>query len=142
MWATGRNEEKRRLALQLGAKRAFPPGEELPEKVDAVFDTSGAETLGHSMESVKVGGRVISCGIHSDAKVNVGINLTKVFTDQITITGAYMGTLEEFRDLISFVVAKGIEPRIGRVVKGLEGVKGAMSDMLEGKTAGKIVVEI
>jgi sugar/nucleoside kinase (ribokinase family) len=42
VWATSRTEEKRALALSLGADGAFEPGARLPERVDAVMETTGA----------------------------------------------------------------------------------------------------
>jgi NADPH:quinone reductase-like Zn-dependent oxidoreductase len=41
VWATGRNDEKRELATQLGAERTFATGEDLPRPVDVVFETVG-----------------------------------------------------------------------------------------------------
>src|SRR5437763_12497158 len=39
--ATASSEEKRALAVELGADLALDPDQELPEKVDTVFDTAG-----------------------------------------------------------------------------------------------------
>ena len=46
MWVTGRSEEKRDAALQLGAEQAFETGARLPERVDAVMETVGRGDLG------------------------------------------------------------------------------------------------
>lgn len=142
VWATGRTEAKRALATRLGAERTFEPLAELPCRVDAVFDTSGAVTISHSLASVKPGGTVVSCGIHAGgAAKDVTIDLLRLFVDQITLTGVYAGTREEFVDLLSFVVAKGIKPHIGKVLP-LERTEEGLRDIWAGKTDGKIVVAL
>ena len=139
VWCTGRTQEKRGLGLRLGAERAFESGEELEEKVDAVFDTSGEVTWEHSVNSVKAGGTVVTCGGHSGS--SIPLNIQKVFVEQLSIRGSYLGTLQEFKDLISFVVAKTIVPHVGLVLPLSEADVGFRA-MLEGKTAGKIVVTL
>ena len=46
VWATSRDEEKRRRALELGADQVFPSGARLPGRVDAVMESVGAGDLG------------------------------------------------------------------------------------------------
>jgi D-arabinose 1-dehydrogenase-like Zn-dependent alcohol dehydrogenase len=111
----------------------------LQEKVDAVFDTSGEVTWEHSVNSVKAGGTVVTCGGHSGS--SIPLNVQKVFVEQLNIRGSYLGTLQEFKDLISFVVAKAIVPHVGHVLPLREADVGFRA-MLEGKTAGKIVVTL
>jgi NADPH:quinone reductase-like Zn-dependent oxidoreductase len=137
VWCTGRTAEKRELGRKLGAERAFDSGEELPEKVDAVFDTSGEVTWEHSVGSVKAGGTVITCGSHSGRSISMEVG--KVFVEQLNIRGSYLGTLEEFKDLISFVVAKSVVPHVGLVLP-LNQADVGFRAMLDEKTAGKIVV--
>ncbi|KAE9375229.1 NAD(P)-binding protein [Stipitochalara longipes BDJ] len=139
VWCTGRTKEKRDLGLKLGAEKAFKSGEELPEKVDAVFDTSGEVTWMHSISSVKTGGSVVTCGGHSGSSIPMQVE--KVFVEQLNIRGSYLGTLQEFKDLISFVVAKSIVPFVGRVLPLSEADIGFQA-MVDGKTAGKTVVTI
>lgn len=142
VWTTGRTEAKRKLAMSLGAERTFQPLAELPHLVDAVFDTSGTATISHSLASVKPGGTVVSCGIHSDGgSTDVSINLMHLFANQITLTGVYTGTRDEFVNLLSFVAAKGIKPYIGKVLP-LERTVEGLKDIWEGTTNGKIVITI
>jgi D-arabinose 1-dehydrogenase-like Zn-dependent alcohol dehydrogenase len=63
----------------------------------------------------------------------------KVFVEQLNIRGSYLGTLEEFKDLISFVVAKSVVPHVGLVLP-LNQADVGFRAMLDEKTAGKIVV--
>ena len=139
VWCTGRTDEKRTLGLQLGAEKVFDINVELPEKVDAVFDTSGEVTWAHSMASVKTGGTVVTCGGHSGR--GISIDITQVFVQQISIRGSYLGTLEEFKDLLSFVDTKGIKPHIGLMIP-LEATAEGFRKMLDGETEGKIVVTV
>jgi NADPH:quinone reductase-like Zn-dependent oxidoreductase len=137
VWCTGRSPEKRDLARQLGAEQTFEPGATLPHQVDAVFDTSGNATWSHSMASVKLGGSIVTCGAHGG--FHVSLDLLRVFNDQISIHGVYAGTLQEFKDLIQFVIAKSIKPRIGTTLplsRGDEGLKA----LYTGSTNGKIVL--
>ena len=62
VWTTGRTEEKRALAVSLGADAAFEPGARLPERVDAVMETVGAATWSHSVKSLKQGGVIVISG--------------------------------------------------------------------------------
>lgn len=137
VWCTGRTKEKRELGLKLGAERVFESGEVLEEKVDVVFDTSGEVTWEHSVNSVKVGGTVVTCGGHSGSSIPMDVG--RVFVEQLSIRGSYLGTLQEFKDLISFVVAKSIVPHVGLVLP-LSQADVGFKKMLGGKTAGKIVV--
>ncbi|KAL2071173.1 hypothetical protein VTL71DRAFT_12408 [Oculimacula yallundae] len=139
VWCTGRTAAKRSLGLKLGAEKAFESGAELSAKVDAVFDTSGEVTWNHSISSVKIGGIIVTCGGHSG--MSVPMNLSHVFVGQLTVKGCYLGTLEEFKDLISFVVAKSIKPHIGLVLPMAQTPDGFRM-MVEGKTDGKIVVTV
>lgn len=142
MWTTGRTAAKRALAESLGADRTFEPLAKLPYLVDAVFDPAGAATIPHSIASVKPGGTVVSCGIHSEGfSKDVTIDLFHLFANQITLTGVYAGTREEFVDLLNLVAVKGIKPHIGKVLP-LERAGEGLKDMLDGVTNGKIVITI
>ena len=141
VWTTGRTEAKRALAAKLGAERTFEPLAKLPQLVDAVFDPSGATTISHSIASVKPGGMVVSCGVHSEgASRDVSTNFVQLLVNQITLTGVYTGTRDEFVDLLNFVTAKKIKPYIGKVLcmeRAAEGLK----DIWGGTTNGKIVCD-
>ncbi|KIW94580.1 uncharacterized protein Z519_04556 [Cladophialophora bantiana CBS 173.52] len=142
VWATGRTKAKRDLASSLGAEGTFEPGAKVPYLVDAVFDTSGASTMSHSLASVKPGGTVVSCGVHSEgASKNITLNLMHLFVNQITLTGVYTGTREEFVNLLDFIATTGIKPCIGKVLP-LENADEGLKDIWEGKTNGKIVIEM
>jgi len=111
VWATSRDEAKKARALDIGADKAFSPGERLPERVDAVMETVGAATWTHSINSLKPGGTVVISGATSgDAPAKA--ELTKIFFRQLRVVGSTMGTRAELERLASFVVTQGISPII------------------------------
>ncbi|KAM0253625.1 hypothetical protein ACHAQJ_007200 [Trichoderma viride] len=139
VWATGRTAEKRQLAQSLGAERTFEPGQQLPTQADAVFDTSGTMTWKHSVASVKAGGTIVNCGGHGGFELPT--DSFRLFVDQLSIHGVYAGSLREFKDLISFVAAKGIKPCVGKVIPLSQGEE-AVRLVYEGKTHGKMVLTV
>ncbi|MEU1597947.1 zinc-binding dehydrogenase [Streptomyces sp. NPDC005708] len=136
VWTTGRSPEKRELAERIGAHRTFAANEQLPTKVDAVFDTAGAATWAHSMASVRPGGTLLSCGATTGA--TPPSDLRTLFRDQITVRGSYLGTRTEMINLISFIRIAGIKPLIGKVIPMDTAVDG-FNDMWHSRTLGKIV---
>ena len=136
VWATGRTEEKRTLAVRLGAHEVFEPGARLPTRVDGVFETVGEATWAHSMRAVSPGGVIVCSGAttgpHADA------DLRRLFFTQISVKGSTMGTRRELIDLLAFVEASGIEPQVGLVLP-LDRAEEGFRAMLSGATSGKIV---
>ncbi|ORY13027.1 hypothetical protein BCR34DRAFT_562621 [Clohesyomyces aquaticus] len=140
VWCTGRSEEKRALATKLGAHKVFSSGEDLPEKMNAVFDMSGVQTFKHSMESLAPGGTLVCCGMHSGGGF-AEVDLMKLFTQGINIHGVYAGNREEFEKLIDFVVEHDIQPHIP-VVLPLERAEEGLRMITDGTVQGKVVVRI
>jgi NADPH:quinone reductase-like Zn-dependent oxidoreductase len=137
VWVTGRSEEKRGLAEKLGAHQTFESGARLPGKVDAVFESVGDATWKHSMRALRPGGAIIVCG--STSGPNPGADLQRLFFLQLRVEGSTMGTRQELADLLSFVANAGITPEIGLQVP-MEQADAAFRMMLDGETAGKIVL--
>ncbi|HVV09336.1 quinone oxidoreductase family protein [Amycolatopsis sp.] len=136
VWVTGRSEEKRALAEQLGAHQTFESGARLPERVDGVFETVGKATWGHSLKSLKPGGVVVVSG--STSGPDPSADLQRVFFLQLRVVGSTMGTRDELADLLSYLDLAGIRPQIGAELPLAEAEQGFQS-MLDGETAGKIV---
>src|SRR6516164_6090030 len=67
VWVTSRSEDKRARALELGADQVFESGSRLPERVDAVMETVGQATWGHSLRALRPGGRIVIAGATSGA---------------------------------------------------------------------------
>ena len=139
VWATGRSEEKRALALALGAERAFEPGARLPERVDAVMETTGQATWGHSVRSLKQGGRIVIAGATTgDAPA---AELTRIFFLQLSVVGSTMGTREELERLLQLLVQRRIAPAVGLTLP-LAAARDGFAAMAAGETAGKIVFTV
>src|SRR5262249_27243129 len=86
VWVTSRSEAKRDRAIKLGADQAFASGARLPERVDAVMETVGEATWGHSLRSLKPGGRIVICGATSGAVPPADLN--RVFFTQLSVVGS------------------------------------------------------
>jgi NADPH:quinone reductase-like Zn-dependent oxidoreductase len=137
MWVTGSSEEKRARALALGADAAFEPGARLPERVDAVMETVGEATWGHSLRSLKPGGTLVVSGATSGQAPSAELN--RVFFLQLSIVGSTMGTRDELERLARFCVDKGVRPVIDRTV-ALPDARDAFAALLDGSVTGKIVL--
>jgi NADPH:quinone reductase-like Zn-dependent oxidoreductase len=136
VWVTGRSEEKRERALAPGADAAFEPGARLPERVDAVMETTGAATWGHSVRALKPGGTIVISGATTgDASP---AELTRIFFLQLSVVGSTMGTRDELARLIRFCVDRGVRPTIDRALPLTEAREG-FAAMLAGDLRGKIV---
>ena len=108
VWVTGRSEEKRARALELGADQAFEPGARLPERVDAVMDTTGTGDVG------PLGPRAQARRQDRDLRATTGdappAELTRIFFLQLSVIGSTMGTREELERLIRLCVDKRRAP--------------------------------
>jgi NADPH:quinone reductase-like Zn-dependent oxidoreductase len=136
VWVTGRSEEKRARAKELGADEAFEAGARLPERVDAVMDTTGEATWKHSIRALKPGGTVVVSGATTgDAPP---AELTRVFFLQLSILGSTMGTREELERLMGLCVERDVRPIIDRTLPLTEARDG-FEAMLTGDIVGKIV---
>ena len=136
VWVTTRNDEGAEIAESLGANQIFRHGEQLPSRVDAVVDHIGAATWGSSLGAVKRGGVVVISGVTTGPIAET--DLRRVFVEQIDIRGTILGTLQEMRDMMNFIIRNNIKPEVGAVVPMTE-ARGAIRDMIEGRTRGKTV---
>ncbi|KQO75935.1 zinc-binding dehydrogenase [Rhizobium sp. Leaf262] len=136
VWVTTRNDEGAAIAERLGANRIFRHGDALPRQADAVVDNIGTASWEHSLKSVKRGGVVVINGITTGHLAET--NLVRIFVEQIDIRGTIMGTLEEMKAMMQFVIANKITPEVGAVVPMTE-AREAIRNMIEGRTRGKTV---
>jgi NADPH:quinone reductase-like Zn-dependent oxidoreductase len=139
VWVTGRSDEKRRQALALGADQAFEPGARLPERVDAVMETTGAATWAHSIRSVKPGGTIVTSGATTGDPAPAG--LTRVFFLQLSIVGSTMGTRDELERLIRFCVDRDVRPTI-HATHSLADARDGFEALLAGEVVGKVVLTV
>lgn len=138
VYVTSRDEAKRERALALGASAALPPGERIPERVDAVIDTVGQATWGHSLRALQPGGVLVTAGATSGP--NPPAELNRVFARRLRIVGTTMGTVEEFGDLLRMLVETGVRPLIDSE-HPLADAPAAYERMVAGDLFGKLVLE-
>jgi NADPH:quinone reductase-like Zn-dependent oxidoreductase len=139
VWVTGRSEDKRAQAKKLGAGEAFESGARLPERVDAVFETTGQATWGHSIRSLKPGGTLVVSGATTgDASP---AELTRIFFLQLSVVGSTMGTREELERLMRLCVDREVRPVI-HATMALADARQGFEAMLSGDVFGKIVFTV
>jgi NADPH:quinone reductase-like Zn-dependent oxidoreductase len=139
IWVTGRSEDKRRRALELGADQAFEAGARLPERVDAVMETVGEATWSHSIRSLKPGGTLVVSGATTGHAPPAELN--RVFFLQLSVIGSTMGTRDELERLVRLCVEKDIRPHIDTTLP-LTDARQGFEAMLGGEIVGKIVFTV
>lgn len=140
MWVTGRDEAKRKRALELGAEAVFESGSRLPEKVDAVMETVGAATWSHSINVMRPGATLVISGATSgDAPEKA--ELTKIFFRQLRVVGSTMGTSAELALLSQFVQRHHLDPVIDLEVP-LSEARTGFERLASGDLFGKIVFTV
>ncbi len=137
VWATGRTEAKRSLAIDLGADEVFEHGARLPERVDAVIESVGEATWSHSLKSLRPGGAVVVCGATSGP--NPPADLSRVFFLQLRILGSTMGRRDQLYELLRVMVEGGVRPRIDRVLS-LRDAREGFEAVVHGDLSGKVVL--
>jgi NADPH:quinone reductase-like Zn-dependent oxidoreductase len=139
VWVTGRSEDKREQALKLGADQVFESGARLPERVDAVFETTGKATWGHSIRALKPGGTVVVSGATTGDPEPA--ELTRIFFLQLSVVGSTMGTREELERLMRLCVDRDVRPVIHSTLPLPDAHQG-FEAMLAGDVVGKIVFTV
>ena len=122
--------------MHLGADRAFPSGERLPDRVDAVMETVGAATWAHSLRAVKPGGTIVISGATSGSMPPA--DLSRVFFLQLSVVGSTMGTRDQLGRLLQFCQQTGVRPLIDRTMP-LASAADGFATMIAGDLFGKIV---
>jgi NADPH:quinone reductase-like Zn-dependent oxidoreductase len=137
VFATSRDEEKRKRATDLGAHEAVETGARLPQRVDAVMETVGAATWSHSLKSLRPGGCVVVSGATSGPNPEA-TELNRVFFLQLRVHGSTMGTREELRQLAAFLDVTGTRPLVDRTLP-MNDARDGFAAMAEGSLFGKVV---
>jgi len=137
VFATSRDENKRKQALDLGAHEVFESGARLPRRVDAVMETVGKATWSHSVKSLRPGGTLVISGTTSGADVD-NAELTRVFFLQLRVVGSTMGTRTELASLVELLDVSGVRPVIDRVLP-MEQAHDGFAAMDGGDVFGKVV---
>jgi NADPH:quinone reductase-like Zn-dependent oxidoreductase len=135
---TSRDEDKLARARELGADAAVPTGSRLDVRVDAVMETVGAATWGHSLRSLRPGGTVVLSGATSGPDPE-RTELNRIFFLQLRIHGSTMGTRRELAALTRFLELTGVRPLIDRTL-AFDDARDGFAAMEHGDVFGKVVL--
>jgi len=143
--ATSRSEEKRRLAIELGAETAFDSSgfskavrEASGSGVDVVFEHVGPATLDESIRSLRKGGRLVFCGSTSGPRAEV--MMPRLFFGQVDFLGSTMGNAGEFEGVLE-AVSQGLRPKVDSVYP-LGEVTAALEHLDHADQFGKVVLQV
>jgi len=143
--ATASTEEKRRKARELGADDAIGYEDFVRESrritgkagVDVVFEHVGPATFAGSIQCLRKGGRLVTCGGTSGHEVK--FDLRHLFFKQLSLLGNTMGTLEELKTVLGHVAQGRLRPVVDRVFPLAE-IQAAHRRLGERAVFGKVVV--
>jgi NADPH:quinone reductase-like Zn-dependent oxidoreductase len=100
------------------------------------METVGQATWGHSLRSLRPGGRIVISGATSGEVPPAELN--RVFFMQLSVVGSTMGTRDRLGRLIRFCEQTGTRPVIDRVLPLADAAKG-FAAMIDGTHTGKVV---
>ena len=106
--------------------------------VDIVIDNVGQATFQTSIQLLRPGGRLITCGVTSGPFTK--INITNIFWKHLEIKGSTMANQGEFRDVMQLVFERKLNPIIDRIYP-LEKVRDAEQYLSEGNQFGKVLID-
>jgi NADPH:quinone reductase-like Zn-dependent oxidoreductase len=81
--------------------------------VDVVLDAVGEATFPIGLEALARGGRMVLCGTTSGSAA--AFDIRDLFSRELTIHGAYLGSRRELRELIAMVEDGRVKPVVDRV---------------------------
>jgi NADPH:quinone reductase-like Zn-dependent oxidoreductase len=145
VFATSRSEAKRRRAMEIGAEATFDSvdfskavKEATGGGVDVVFEHVGPATLGESLRSAVLGGRVVLCGSTSGTKAE--ITMPRLFWGQLDLLGSTMGNVGEFQAVLG-AIDKGLRPVVDSTYP-LSEVRKALERLDAAEQFGKVVLSV
>ena len=146
---TSRDDQKLQRALEMGADHTINGSTEDISKrvmeltgkrgVDIVFENVGQAVWPHALKSLARGGRLVLCGATSGDAPSA--DLRRLFVRQLQIFGSSLGSLEEYRQLLTFVGNTGLRPVIDRQF-GIEDIHAALDYLESGQQFGKVAVQV
>jgi NADPH:quinone reductase-like Zn-dependent oxidoreductase len=105
--------------------------------VDIVFEHVGAALFPAALKSLARNGRLVTCGATTGPKVEVDLRF--FFTQQIVITGAYMGSRHDLFECLKLVERRILRPVVDSTFP-LEQTRAAQERLTKRAMFGKIVV--
>jgi NADPH:quinone reductase-like Zn-dependent oxidoreductase len=144
---TAGNEQKIAKARELGADHVIDHyKQKISEEVhkitskagvDVVIEHIGPATWDESLRSMKPGAVLVTCGATTGP--NVSMDLRFVYLRQLSVRGAFMGTMGELHDVLKHVFSERLKPVVDRTFP-LQEVRAAHEYMEASKMFGKIVL--
>jgi NADPH:quinone reductase-like Zn-dependent oxidoreductase len=145
---TSRHRAKLDRALELGAHHAIlDDGSDWSRQVRAVTGRRGvdvvAESVGKSIhmaciKSLARGGTLVTCGCTTGPDATT--DLARIFWNQLSIIGSTMGTMEEFRSVVSLLRSGAIRPVVDQVFAPSQ-AQAAFERLEAGEQCGKLVID-
>ena len=144
--ATTSTAEKAAKAKELGADEVINYNEEdITERVraltdggaDMVVDHVGADFFAKAFSALKPGGRYGICGATTGLRTELHLGL--LFSRQVEVFGAFMGTKEDMRQIVAMLNSGAIKPVVDRVFP-LEEAADAHRTMEETNFFGKLLL--
>lgn len=105
--------------------------------VDVVLEHIGPATFQKSLASLTKKGRLVTCGVTSGPMTQ--LDLRFIFSRQLSVTGCYMGGIQELKKVVRLVEKKAFRPVVDRVFP-LREAKQALERMQNRGNFGKIVL--
>jgi NADPH:quinone reductase-like Zn-dependent oxidoreductase len=141
VFATSRDEAKRRRAIDLGAEDAFDSAaaDGFPVQANVVFENVGAATWDRSLKALAPAGRLVTCGGTAGSKVE--ISLPRLFFKQHEIIGSTMGSYAEFDEVTRMVAEPRVPVIVDEVFAGLDRFPAALDRLAKGDQLGKVVID-
>jgi len=105
--------------------------------VNVIFEHVGTATWSYSMRLLNKGGRVVTCGATTGAKVDV--DLTHFFMKQQTILGSTMSDISSYKAVMDKINSGKFKPFLDRVFS-FDEIQAAHERIENGEQIGKIVL--
>lgn len=136
--ATSKKEKFDRLK-ETGSDEVVSSSEVDKLKVDFVFEHTGSVNFERAIKILKPYGKLVTCGATTGQ--TAAIDIRYLFSRDITIYGARMGTKKEFEEVLELIKRKKIGPLVDKTFELKDAAK-AHKYMEEAKQVGKIVLTI
>jgi len=147
VFATASREDKRQKAKALGAEAVLDHSVPHLAKqvndltggrgVDVVMENIGPAVFKEAVQSLATGGTLVTCGATSGPEAT--LQLRYLFSRELTIKGAYIGSSSEFRQVVDAYGSGLLKPVIDSKYPVAEAAKG-LARMISRESFGKILL--
>lgn len=137
------SEEKRQMALEMGALAAFGTEADdrariaasVPGGARAVLDFVGSpESVSDGVALLGKGGRLVVVGMFGGAMT---LAIPLLVLRSISVEGSYVGSLDEMRELLALVKRKGL-PQLPVATRPLDEINEAFAALRAGTVVGRL----